>query len=183
MSTHVQVPQAGGLSMREVVSSRRRVAGAEIGAVALGVFAAPVVIYDWARSSHSALELPMAVTGWLFGLEHFVQNDYRWGSIAVGAVILAVVWLVGGLAFGAIADRELELKSLAASIVDGAVWGVAALVLAGVVTLMGHGGAPFRPTAVTDAFAAPGWVWAVAFVASGLASGLSYAAVRRRAAR
>jgi hypothetical protein len=30
-------------------------------------WAAPLVIYDWAKASHSALELPMAVTAWLFG--------------------------------------------------------------------------------------------------------------------
>jgi hypothetical protein len=30
--------------------------------------AAPLVLYDWAKTAHSALELPMAMSGWLFGL-------------------------------------------------------------------------------------------------------------------
>ncbi len=35
--------------------------------------AAPLVIYDWAKASNSALELPMAVTAWLFGLDHYAR--------------------------------------------------------------------------------------------------------------
>ena len=43
------------------------------------VLAAPIVIWDWARSGHRALELPMAVTAWPFG-----SADER-GSTAAAA--------------------------------------------------------------------------------------------------
>jgi hypothetical protein len=51
------------------------------------VRALPLVIYDWAKASHAALELPMAVSAWLFGLNHFDQDGYVVWAIIVGAVI------------------------------------------------------------------------------------------------
>ena len=60
------------------------------------LLALPLVIYDWAKASHAALELPMAVSAWLFGLNHFDQNGYLVWAIIVGAVILLAYWRACG---------------------------------------------------------------------------------------
>jgi hypothetical protein len=65
----------------------------------------PLVIYDWTKDSHSALELPTAVTAWLFGLDHFARNDYHWWPIVIGMAFLLAYWGLTGLAFAGIADR------------------------------------------------------------------------------
>lgn len=158
--------------------------GAAAGAAGGIVLALPLVLYDWARAGHSALELPMAVTAWLFGLEHFARNGYRWWPIVVGALILLAYWSVLGTAFAGLADRVYRVRTLAGSLALGAVWSFASFLLFWYVLLpIARDGAPFRMTAAApDQFVAPNWVWIVGFAVSGLATGVAYRALAARPA-
>jgi len=184
MATHVEIPvRTTGSSFRAVARPRRIGAGVGIGLVGALFMAAPLVIYDWVNSAHAALELPMAVTGWLFGLDRFVQNGYHWWPIVIGAVLLIAYWMVSGLAFERLVDGAFAVRSLAGSLATGFAWGITGFVTFWYVLLaIARDGAPFRATAVSSAFVAPNWVWILGFVAAGLASGLTYFALRRRAA-
>lgn len=182
MATHVERPLPGGLPLRTLVAPRRISAGVSIGIVGVVVLAAPLVIYDWASSAHSALELPMAAAAWVFGLEHFAQNDYLWRPIVVGAVLLVAVWMLAGLAFAGLADRVFSVKTLIGSLVGGFAWGVATFLMFWSMLLeIAHDGAPLRQTAAAGPFVAPNWVWIVGFVLSGLAVGFGYRVLRERA--
>jgi hypothetical protein len=144
--------------------------------------AVPLVVYDWVKAGHAALELPMAVTGWLFGLEHFAQNGYRWWPIVIGAALLIAYLLVSGLVFAGLADRVFTVETLAGSLAAGFAWAVASFMFFWYMLLpIARDGAPFRATAASTLLVAPTWVWIVGFVALGLASGLAYRAVRGRA--
>lgn len=57
-----------------------------IGAGLVGglVMTLPLLLWDWARSSHIALELPTATSSWLFGLQHFSHSFTAFG-LGVGA--------------------------------------------------------------------------------------------------
>ncbi len=107
LSTHAEVPvrHPTGMPFRVLVRPRRIGAGVSIGFVGALFMAAPLVIYDWVRAGHTALELPMAVSGWLFGLDHFVQNGYHWRAIVIGAVLLVAYWTLSGLAFAGLAEQ------------------------------------------------------------------------------
>lgn len=184
MSTHVQFPTRVGpeISLRSLVGTRRLSAGVGVGLAGGALLAAPILVYDWVKGGHTALELPMAVTGWLFGLDHFVQNGYRTGPIVVGAVILAAYAIVSGLVFAGLADRVFAVKTLAGSLAGGFAFGIASfLVFWDIVLAIGRDGAPFRATTASGAMVAPNWLWIVAFVAFGLANGIAYRLVRRRA--
>ena len=140
--------------------------------------AAPLLIYDWARVSHSALELPMAVSGWLFGLNYFGQNDYRWGPIVIGALFLLAYWGAQGLAFAGLADRVYRVRTLTGSLVLGAVWSFVSFMFFWYMLLpIARDGAPFRQTAASAASTAPNWVWILGFALSGLATGTCYRAL------
>lgn len=140
---------------------------------------APVAFYDWARTSHSALELPMAVTAWLFGLEHFAPNGYRAWPIVVGFAFMVGYWALHGLAFTALADRVYGVRSLGGSVALGAAWSFFSFMLFWYVLLpIARDGAPFRDLGA-GAFVAPNWVWILGFAVSGLATGLGYWAMRR----
>ncbi len=142
--------------------------------------AAPLLIYDWARVSHSALELPTAVSGWLFGLNYFGQNDYRWGPIVIGALFLLAYWGAQGLAFAGLADRVYRVRTLTGSLVLGAVWSFVSFMFFWYMLLpIARDGAPFRPTAAGE-FVAPPWVWILGFTLSGLMTGVCYRALRTR---
>lgn len=148
-----------------------------VGGLAMG---APLLIYDWARSSHSALELPMAVSGWLFGLSHFAQNGYRWWPIVIGALFLLAYWGALGLAFAGLADRVYRVATLTGSLALGAVWGFVSFMFSWYMLLpIARDGAPFRPTA-GGGFVAPTWVWILGFTLSGLTTGVCYRALRMR---
>jgi len=99
-SRAARVGASGALSARSkaVVAAAVGVAGG------LGL-AVPIVLYGCFNAGHSALELPMAATAWLFGLGHFAQNGYQWGSIVVGILLLAVYTVAHGAVFDAVADR------------------------------------------------------------------------------
>ncbi len=149
------------------------------GGLAMG---APLLVYDWARASHSALELPMAVTGWLFGLNHFGQNDYRWGPIVIGALFLLAYWGALGLAFAGLADRVYRVATLLGSLVLGAVWSFVSFMFFWYMLLpIARDGAPFRLTAAGE-FVAPTWVWILGFTLAGVTTGVCYRALRMREA-
>jgi hypothetical protein len=168
---------------RETSTGRLIAAGAGAGLAGLVVLALPLVIYDWAKASHSALELPMAVTGWLFGLEHFARNDYLWWPIVVGALFAIAYCAVMGIAFAGLASRVYRIGSLAGALALGAAWSIVSfLFFWDMVLPIARDGAPFRVTAVEPAaFVAPDWVWILAFALSGLATGITYRLLARGA--
>jgi hypothetical protein len=142
--------------------------------------AAPLMIYDWARSSHSALELPMAATSWLFGLDHYARNGYHWWPIVLGAVLLLAYWALHGLAFGALAAHE-RLTTRAGMVAAGLAWGFVSFVFFWTMLLpIARDGAPFRATAAAPGLlVAPAWVWILGYALLGLVTGLALAALRR----
>ncbi|HEV8103555.1 MAG TPA: hypothetical protein VGP69_07465, partial [Gaiellaceae bacterium] len=142
--------------------------------------AVPIVLYGWLNSGHSALELPMAATSWLFGLGHFTQNGYQWGSIVVGLLLLAGYGIVHGAVFGGVADRFLNLRTLPETIGAGITWGFVSWLFFWYTLLpIARDGAPFRTTAVSSLFVAPTWVFVVGFAVLGVATSLTYRLVRR----
>jgi hypothetical protein len=171
------------LAPRETASSGRLTATGVAAGVGGGlVLAGPLLIYDWARASHSALELPMAFTGWLFGLNHFARNGYHWWPIVIGALFLLAYSSVLGVAFAELADRVYRVRALAGSLMLGAVWSFASFMLFWYMLLpIARDGAPFRMTAAAAGdFVAPNWVWILGFALSGLATGVAYRALAVR---
>jgi len=146
------------------------------------ILAAPLVVYDWAKGSHSALELPMSVTAWLFGLGHYARNGYHWWPIVIGALFLFVYWGAQGLAFAGIADRVYRVRTLIGSLTLGGVWSFVSFMFFWYMLLpIARDGAPFRMTAVAaGSFVAPNWVWILGFTLSGFTTGLCYRALRTR---
>jgi len=140
------------------------------------ILAVPLVIYDWAKASHSALELPMAVSGWLFGLNHFARNGYHWWPIVIGALFLLAYWAVMGVVFAGLADRVYRVRTLAGSLALGVVWSFVSFMFFWYMLLpIARDGAPFRMTAsAAVAFVAPNWVWILGFALFGLATGACY---------
>ena len=138
------------------------------------VMAAPLVIYDWANATHSALELPMAVTAWLFGLDHYVRNGYHWWPIVIGALLLLVYWSVLGVVYAAVAERVYRVRTWLGSVALGGFWSFASFMLFWYMLLpIARDGAPFRATVAAPAmFVAPNWVWILAFTLSGVVTGL-----------
>jgi uncharacterized BrkB/YihY/UPF0761 family membrane protein len=146
------------------------------------VLAAPLVVYDWAKASHSALELSMAVTAWLFGLDHYVRDSYHWCPIVVGALFLLAYTAALGLAFAGVADRVYRVRTLIGSLVTGVVWSFVSFVLFWYMLPIARDGAPFRVTAVAPgSFVGPNWI--LVFTLSGLATGACYRALRMRETR
>ncbi len=171
------------LAHREATSSGRLMIVGLVSGVVGGLgLAAPIVVYDWAKGSHSALELPMAVTSWLFGLNHYARNGYHWWPIVIGALFLLAYWGALGLAFAGIADRVYGLRSLGGCLALGLAWSLVSFLLFWDMLLpIARDGAPFRMTAVApDRFVAPNWVWILGFALFGLATGASYRALRMR---
>ena len=166
-------------------TGRLTTVGVECGLGGGLVLAAPLVIYDWAKAGHSALELPMAVTAWLFGLEHYVQNGYHWWPIVIGALFLLAFVGAMGLAFAGIADRVYRVRTAIGSLVLGGVWSFVSFMLFWYMLLpIARDGAPFRATAVAaGSSVAPNWVWILGFTLFGPATGLCYRALRMSEAR
>lgn len=185
MAVHIELRQPfAGLTLRSLLARERVAAGVAIGLVGGVLMAVPLVIYDWVRAGHAALEMPMALTAWLFGLGHFVQNGYHWWPIAIGALLFAAYWCVTGLAFAALADRVFHVRTLLGSLAGGFAWGVGSFLLFWEMLLpIARDGAPLRVTLTTPMHVAPNWVWIVAYVVLGLGSGLMYRIVRARATR
>jgi hypothetical protein len=169
---------------RQATSTGRLMKVGLASGVAAGlVMATPLVVYDWAKARHSALELPMATSAWLFGLDHYVRNGYRWWPIVIGALFLLAYAGAQGLAFAGIADRVYRVRTLTGSLALGGVWSFASFMLFWYMLLpIAHDGAPFRATAgAPSSFVAPNWVWILGFTLSGFATGLGWNAMRTRA--
>ncbi len=171
------------LTSREATSTGRlTMVGLASGVGGGLVMAAPLVIYDWVKASHSALELPMAVSAWLFGLDHYVRDGYHWWPIVIGALFLLAYWGIQGLAFAGIADRVYRVRTLIGSLTLGGLWSFTSFMFFWYMLLpIARDGAPFRATVVAaGSFVAPNWVWIVGFALSGFATGVCYRALRRR---
>jgi hypothetical protein len=171
---------------RQATSTGRLMKAGLVSGLAGGlVMATPLVVYDWARASHSALELPMATTAWLFGLDHYARNGYRWWPIVIGTLFLLAYAGTLGLAFAGIADRVYHVRTLIGSLALGGVWSFASFMLFWYMLLpIARDGAPFRATpGAADSFVAPNWVWILGFTLFGLMTGLCWSALRTRATR
>jgi hypothetical protein len=169
---------------RQATSTGRLIkVGLASGVAGALVMAASVVVYDWARASHSALELPMATTAWLFGLDHYARNGYRWWPIVIGALFLLAYSGILGIAFAGTADRVYHVRTLSGSLALGGAWSFASFMLFWHMLLpIARDGAPFRATAgAPGSFAAPNWVWILGFTLSGFTTGLCWSALRSRA--
>jgi hypothetical protein len=141
---------------------------------------APIVLYDWFNAGHTALELPMAATSWAFGLDHFAQNGYLWGSIVVGALLLVGYGVLHGIVFGAIADRFLMLQTLPETLGAGIAWGFVSWLFFWYTLLpITRGGAPFRLIGPSSLFVSPTWVFVVGFAVLGVSTALGYRFTRR----
>jgi len=146
------------------------------------VLALPLIFWDWANGGHSALEYPMAVSGWLFGLDHFEQNGYVAWPIVVGALFLLLYYALHGVAFAAIAGRVYQVRTLIGSLALGALWSFFSWMLFWYMILpIARDGAPFQLRAA-GLWVAPNWVWILGYTAFGLATGLAYWMLERREA-
>jgi hypothetical protein len=124
---------------------QRTLAGGAVAGLLGGLaLAVPVVIWDWASSSHRALELPMAVTAWSFGLVHFSHIENLWWPIVIGVALLAVYWAAVGVVFAALADRLFRPAEAARTIAAGAAWSFVSFIFTWYMLLpIARGGAPF----------------------------------------
>lgn len=165
---------------REASTGRQAMIGFASGVGGGLMMAVPLVIYGWAKGSHSALELPMAATAWLFGLEHYARNGYHWWPIVIGIVLLLAYWGAQGVAFNGLADRVYRVRTLAGSLVCGGVWSFVSFMLFWYMVLpIARDGAPFRNTAIAaGSFVAPNWVWILSFTLAGFTTGACYRALR-----
>ena len=132
----------------------------------------PIVIWDWARSSHRALELPMAVTAWLFGLVHFSRDSRTSGGRSCSAA--RPRGLLGRERSRVHGSRRPSLPGVspAWTIVAGAAWSFVSFIFFWYMLLpVARDGAPFRAPAFDPLLStAPNWVWILGFTLSGLVS-------------
>jgi len=178
LSTYADVTQQASRRRVEPSTSGVMSAGESVavgfvaGILGGAVMAAPLLIWDWMRTSHLALVLPTATTSWLFGLGHFSHQTYRLWPIVVGVAFLAAYWAVSGIAFTGLADRVYHVTTLGESLVAGAAWSVVNYLFFWYMLIpIARGGSPFPAVA-------PNWVWILAFTLFGLACGLFYALLR-----
>lgn len=147
--------------------------------------AAPLVIWDWVRTSHVALELPMAATAWLFGLDHFSHDRYLAWPIVIGIALFAGYWALSGLVYAWLAERVAGITRPLTALAAGFGWSFVSFVFFWYMLLpIARDGAPFRVPggAATlfeePTFVAPNWVWILGFTLMGLLTGACYAALR-----
>jgi hypothetical protein len=190
LETHADITERAPRKLHPTAAGRRRpgpltrsewlVTGSAAGLLAGVLMSIPLVLWDWARTSHIALEVTTAPTAWLFGLNHFSHDTYRAGPIAIGILSLCVYWIASGLVFTAIADRLFGIDSAVKSLLAGAAWSFVSFVFFWTMLLpIARDGAPFRETAVAPGlFVAPNWVWVLAFTIFGVATGAFYALLR-----
>jgi len=147
------------------------------GGIALAI---PLIAWDWGHNAHRALELPMAATAWLFGLQHFSHDENLWWSIVLGSALLVLYAAASGVAFAVLADRVFALESPLSSLVGGAVWGFVSFLLFWYMLLpIARDGVPFRVSPRDPTmFVAVNWVWILGFTLFGLVTGGVYAAMR-----
>ena len=158
------------------------VAAGLLGGIALAV---PLVVWDSAHAAHLALELPMAVTAWLFGLEHFSHSENHAWPIVIGLVLLAGYCAVSGLVYARLAEALGGLRRVSTAAAGGLGWGVVSFLFFWNMLLpIARDGAPFRvPGGLADlieepTYVAPNWVWILGFTLMGLVTGLTYAEQR-----
>ena len=142
--------------------------------------AVPVVIWDWVRSSHRALELAMAATAWPFGLTHFSNGQNLWWPIVIGVILLAAYWAVSGVVFTALVDRFVRVSRPAAALAAGAAWSFGSFIFFWDMLLpVARDGVPFRASASGPGpFTAPSWVWILGFTLLGVVTAACYTALR-----
>ena len=164
----------------EAAGRSQLVAGVTAGVLGGLALAAPIVIWDWSRTGHRALELPMAATAWPFGLDHFSHTDNLWWPIVIGTALLAGYWALSGLVFALLADRPLRFAGPGSTLALGAAWSVVTfLVFWEMVLPIARDGMPFRASPRAPLlFTAPNWVWILGFVLSGLVVATGYKALR-----
>ncbi len=170
----------------------RRLAPGEWLAVGLGsgllggvALAAPIVIWDWVRSGHLALELPMAATAWLFGLQHFSHTQYLAWPLVIGIALLAGYAALSGIVFTGLADRVFGVTRPLASAAAGLAWAFVSFIFFWDMLLpIARDGAPFRAApGAGHLFVAPPWVWILGFTLLGIVTGTFYSALRASPAR
>jgi len=188
--TSIRVFGPAGLRSALTVRSKALIATATGLAGILGL-AIPVVLYDWVSSAHTALELPMAATAWLFGLSHFTQNGYQWSSIVVGLLLLAAYGIIGGAVFSGFADRFLRLTTAAETLGVGLAWGFVSWLFFWYTLLpIAHSGAPFLAATssmmlgglvvpLSAATVGPAWIFIAGFALLGIATAGTYRLLRR----
>ncbi len=173
------------LTVPQALKARTALVGLGCAAFSGAVLALTFILWDWTHGAHSALEYPMAVSGWLFGTNHFTPNGYQAWPIVVGALFLLGYFAVSGIAFAALAERVYHVRTLAGGLALGAVWSFFSWMLAWYMVLpIARDGAPIGGPAGAGQVA-PSWVWILGYTAFGLAAGLAYVALaqRRHAAR
>jgi len=169
-----------------------RLAPKEWAAVGLGsgllgglALALPLVIWDWASSGHEAFELPMGVTAWVFGLEHFSHDTYLAWPVVIGIALFAAYSALSGLVFTALADRVFGIARPLESLGAGLAWAFVSFIFFWDMLLpIARDGEPLRTTpAGGDLFVASNWVWILGFTLLGIVTGASYSALRPSPAR
>ena len=137
--------------------------------------AAPLVIWDWIRTSPSrARAPPTATTSWLSAFGHFSHQTYRLWPIVVGVVFLAAYWAVSGIAFTGLADRVYHVTTLGRASSREPCGASSTSSSSGTCCADRARRFAFRATAAApQLFVAPNWVWILAFTLFGLASGCS----------
>jgi hypothetical protein len=176
-------------NLNEARGGQRRLTPLEWLAVGLGsglfgglAMALPLIIWDWIQSGHEALELPMAATAWLFGLQHFSVESYLAWPILVGAVLLTCYWALSGLVFTRLAEQISGASRPLASLAAGFGWSFVSFIFFWDMLLpIARDGAPFRASIsplVDVGYVAPNWVWILSFTLMGLVTGACYAVLR-----
>jgi len=154
--------------------------------------AVPVIVYGWVSSVHSALELPMAATAWIFGLDNFTQNGYQWSPIVVGALILAAFALINGIAYSGFADRFLRSTTMPETVGVGLAWGFVSWLFFWYTMLpVAHAGAPFMASItpitlwglavpIAGPTVAPVWAFVLGFALLGMTTSVAHRLLRRQ---
>jgi hypothetical protein len=181
---YVRAPQTSTPSSTSLTTAEWVETGVGAGLLGGLVMILPLLLWDWVKPSHIALELPTAATAWLFGLQHFSHTTYHFWPIVIGFAFLCLYWIGSGVAFAGIAGRVYSITGVGKSLLLGAAWSVVNFIFFWYMLLpIARNGAPFRATAAAPRlFVAPDWVWILAFTAFGLAVGVFYAVLRPSAA-
>ena len=163
--------------------------GSAIGIAGGLALALPIVIWDWASSTHSVWELPMAATSWMFGMSHFEVNGFDGWSVLIGILLLAGFAIACGAVFEFLADRVMRLGATVDVAAAGLGFGFAAWLFFWYTMLpIAHHGEPFYPASVAvplpllgtlSISVAPVWVFVLGFALLGLTTAAAYRSLRR----